>query len=95
MNLPLATPAHARDCRSREADAFETQHVPRSRSPRFLFEERSKRLGVTSRPVRPVPPVEMMTSIPEDSIHSLTRVRISVASSRTSVRSQHDARRGR
>src|SRR5215510_1242318 len=43
--------------------------------------------GVTSRPVKPVPPVVMTTSTAGVSIHSFTRARIASTSSRTIVRS--------
>ena len=42
--------------------------------------------GVTSRPVKPVPPVVMMTSIAGSAIHALTRARISSTSSVTIAR---------
>ena len=59
--------------------------APRRR-PSWLLEQRLDRLGVTSRPVKPVPPVVMTTSIAGDSIIP-ARPRIASMSSGTMVRS--------
>jgi hypothetical protein len=53
----------------------------------FFSNSGSTASGVTSRPVKPVPPVVTITSTAGVSIHSFTRARMASTSSRTMVRS--------
>ena len=69
-NVPLASPAKARDC-SVEVP-ISSKLIARNSSPKpgiSLSSSGSSASGVESRPVKPVPPVTRMPSTPSSAIH--------------------------
>ena len=87
MKVPPATPAQARDCMVDRPILSKLTRWNTDEKPSMTLSNKGCiASGVTSRPVRPVPPVEMITSIAGSSIHFCAALRIESISSGTIAR---------
>ena len=87
MKVALATPAVARDWMVDEPILAWLTMWNTVEKPSMRFSNSaSAASGVTSRPVKPVPPVDMIASMPGSAIHARSCARIASTSSCTMAR---------